>query len=126
MIRGIRGATTVEENTETEIYRATRELLDQIISANNLQPEDVSSVFATLTEDLNAAFPAMAIRTIPGWELVPTLCAREIPVPDSVEMCIRVLIHAATERSQSEIKHVYLRRAAGLRPDLAVRDEKKS
>lgn len=126
MIRGIRGATTVEENTETEIYRATRELLDQIISANNLQAEDVSSVFATLTEDLNAAFPAMAIRTIPGWELVPTLCAREIPVPDSVEMCIRVLIHTATERSQNEIKHVYLRRAAGLRPDLAVRDEKKS
>jgi chorismate mutase len=126
MIRGIRGATTVEENSETEIYQATRELLDQIISVNNVEPEDVASVFATLTDDLNAAFPALAIRTIPGWELVPTLCAREIPVPNSIEKCIRVLIHVATERSQNDIKHVYLRRAAGLRPDLAVRDEKKS
>lgn len=120
MIRGIRGAITVEENTESEIYQATRELLNHIISVNEIVPEDIASVFATMTEDLNAAFPAMAIRSIPGWELVPMMCAQEIPVPDSITKCIRVMIHVSTEQSQTEIKHVYLRRAAGLRPDLAA------
>ncbi|WP_018133251.1 chorismate mutase [Effusibacillus pohliae] len=118
MIRGIRGATTVEENTETAIYEATRELLSEIISANRIQPEDIASVFATVTDDLDAAFPAMAIRTIPGWELVPMMCSREIPVPGSVSKCIRVMIHVNTNLSQAEIKHIYLGRAAGLRPDL--------
>ncbi|GAX89739.1 chorismate mutase [Effusibacillus lacus] len=118
MIRGIRGATTVEENTESAIYKATRELLEEIISVNQFQPEEIASVFATMTEDLNAAFPAMAIRSIPGWELVPMMCAREIPVPGSVTMCIRVMIHVNSSLSQREIKHVYLGRAASLRPDL--------
>jgi chorismate mutase len=118
MIRGIRGAITVEENTETAIFNATRELLNEIISVNHFCAEDIASVFATVTEDLDAAFPAMAIRSIPGWELVPMMCAREIPVRGSVEKCIRVMIHVNTDTPQKEIKHVYLGRAANLRPDL--------
>ncbi|MFC4768935.1 chorismate mutase [Effusibacillus consociatus] len=118
MIRGIRGATTVEENTEAAIFQATRELLNEIISVNQFQAEDIASVIATVTEDLDAAFPAMAIRSIPGWELVPMMCAREIPVPGSVTKCIRVMLHVNTNTPQKDIKHVYLGRAASLRPDL--------
>lgn len=118
MIRGIRGAISVEENTEAAILNATRELLEKIIDVNHFHPEDIASVIATVTDDLNATFPAKAIRSIAGWDLVPLMCAREIPVPGSVAKCIRVLIHVNTELSQKDIKHVFLGHAASLRPDL--------
>lgn len=118
MMRGIRGAITVDQNTSEEIHSATRELLDEIVQANDIHPEEIASVFATVTEDIDAAFPALAIRSLPGWERVPMMCAREIPVPDSIRMCIRVMLHVNTPKSQAEIKHKYLRNAAALRPDL--------
>lgn len=117
-VRGIRGAVTVERNTAEEIMGATRELLEAIVSENNLQPEDVAGVFFTVTPDLNAEFPAAAARKMPGWKYVPLLCAQEINVPGSLPKCIRVLVFAHTTRSQREIKHVYLREAARLREDL--------
>lgn len=120
MIRGIRGAITVEENTEKAIYQATGELMHELVLQNDIDPELVATVFATVTDDLDAAFPALAIRSIPGWELVPVMCAREIPVAGSMPKCIRILIHVNTEKIQKEIQHVYLKRAAGLRPDLAA------
>lgn len=117
MVRGIRGATTVERNDAAEIREATKELLTTILSENELCPEDLISAIFTVTTDLNACFPATSAREL-GWELVPLICANEIPVPDSLPRCIRVLIHANTTRRQTEIVHVYLRNAKVLRKDL--------
>ena len=119
-IRGIRGATTVSADEPEGILQATRELLEAILDANfQMKPEDVASAIFTVTDDLAATFPAQAARQM-GWEMVPMLCAREIPVPDSLPRVIRVLVHWNTELPQSEIKHVYLRDAVKLRPDLVA------
>jgi chorismate mutase len=113
--RGIRGATTVDHNEQAEILAATGELLLLMMSNNGLLVEDIASVIFTVTEDLDAVFPAQAARQI-GWNEVALMCMREIPVPDSLGKCIRVLLHVNTTRSASEIQHVYLREAVSLRP----------
>jgi chorismate mutase len=119
-IRGIRGATTVPADQPDLILQATRELLEAILDANfEMQAEDVASAIFTVTDDLVSTFPAQAARKM-GWELVPMLCGREIPVPESLPRVIRVLVHWNTEIPQSEIKHVYLRDAVKLRPDLVA------
>ncbi len=119
-IRGIRGAITVSADDPDLILQATRELLEAILEENiGMQPEDVASAIFTLTDDLTSAFPAQGARQM-GWGLVPMMCAREIPVPDSLLHVIRVLVHWNTEIPQSEIKHVYLRDAVRLRPDLVA------
>ncbi|HEY6540483.1 MAG TPA: chorismate mutase [Ktedonobacteraceae bacterium] len=114
--RGIRGATTVDRNTSDEILTATTELLALLISRNKLRAEDVASAIFTTTADLDAAFPALAARKL-GWSEVALMCMREIPVPGSLPMCIRVLLHVNTEREASEISHVYIREAISLRPE---------
>jgi chorismate mutase len=117
-IRGIRGATTVAADDPALILQATRELLEEILAQNKtMRPEDIASAFFTVTEDLTSTFPAQAARQM-GWDLVPMLCAREIPVPGSLPRVIRVLVHWNTEIPQTEITHVYLREAVKLRPDL--------
>ena len=117
-IRGIRGATTVLADQPDLILQATRELLEAILDANfEMEPAEVASAIFTVTDDLRSTFPAQAARQM-GWEMVPMLCAREIPVPDSLPRVIRVLVHWNTEIPQSEIRHVYLRDAVKLRPDL--------
>lgn len=117
-VRGVRGAITVEANQSETILEAAHELLASLLQANpSLQPEDLASSFFTLTEDLNAAFPAQAAREM-GWQMVPMLCAREIPVPGSLPMTLRVLLHWNTELSPQQVHHVYLRGARSLRPDL--------
>jgi chorismate mutase len=113
--RGIRGATTVDHNNQAEILAATADLLLLMMSKNGLLVEDIASVIFTVTEDLDAVFPAQAARQI-GWNEVALMCMREIPVPDSLGKCIRVLLHINTTRSASEIQHVYLREAVSLRP----------
>lgn len=117
--RGIRGATTVEHNKREEILAATTELLQLLIRNNNLQPEDVASAIFTVTADLDAEFPALAARYL-GWTEVALMCTREIPVPGSLGMCIRVLLHVNTTRSAAEIQHVYIRGAVNLRPTFAT------
>ena len=117
-VRGIRGAITVETNNADEIVAATEELLKEIIAKNHLEAEDVASILITTTEDLDAVFPAKAVRNLSGWEYVPLMCAREIPVPGSLPLCIRVMLHVNTTKSQREITHVFLREAVKLRPDL--------
>jgi chorismate mutase len=117
-VHGIRGATTVERNEAQEILDATDELLRAIIAANDLQPDDIVSAFFTVTNDLDAAFPARAAEDF-GWNIVALLHATEIPVPGSLPRCIRLLVHAYTTRTRAEIKHCYLRRAIILRPDRA-------
>lgn len=119
--RGIRGATTVTADDKEQIHLSTQELLTSILEANPaLRTDDIASAVFTVTDDIAATHPALAARQI-GWDLVPMLCAREIPVPNSLPLCIRVLIHWNTELPQSAIQHVYLRDAVKLRPDLAAR-----
>jgi len=119
-IRGIRGATTVSADDPELILEATRELLEEILEENNsMRPEDVASALFTMTDDLASTFPAQAARQM-GWGLVPMLCAREIPVPNSLPRVIRVLVHWNTDVLQNEITHVYLRDAVKLRPDLVA------
>ncbi|MBN3527621.1 chorismate mutase [Paenibacillus apiarius] len=118
-VRGIRGATTVRQNDADEILQATTTMLQHIIAQNNVQPEDIASVWITMTEDLNATFPARAIRAMPGWELVPLMCAIEIPVQGSLPLCIRLMVTVNTDKAQWDIRHVYLNEAISLRPDLA-------
>jgi len=115
-LRGIRGAITVEKNSKNEILAATRELLEQLIAANGIKPAEIASALFSTTAGLNAVFPAEAARGL-GWTETPLLCMQEIPVPGSLTNCIRVLIHLNTERSQQEMKHVYLREAIKLRRD---------
>ena len=116
--RGIRGATTITTDTVKDVLAASRELVEAILASNpDLRPEDVASVLFTVTEDILSTYPAKAVRDL-GWTNVPLMCAREIPVLDSLPLCIRVLIHWNTDKSQQEIRHVYLRNAKQLRPDL--------
>ncbi len=117
-IRGIRGATTVPADEPDLILQATRELLEAILAENDdMRPEDIASAVFTVTDDLASTFPAQAARQM-GWGLVPMLCAREIPVPNSLPRVVRVLVHWNTDVPQSEVTHVYLRDAVRLRPDL--------
>lgn len=119
-IRGIRGATTVPADEPELILDATRELLEELLAENpGMTPEDIASAVFTVTDDLNSTFPAQAARQM-GWGLVPMLCAREIPVPESLPRVVRVLVHWNTDISQNKITHVYLREAVKLRPDLAA------
>ena len=117
-MQGIRGATTVARNDASEILAATDELLQALIEANDLEPDDIVSALFTVTRDLDAAFPARAAEEY-GWNIVALLHATEIPVPGSLARCIRLLVHAYTTRSRAEIKHCYLRGATVLRPDRA-------
>ncbi|OAS14054.1 chorismate mutase [Paenibacillus oryzisoli] len=117
-LRGIRGATTVERNEAEEILAATSELLQAIIEANDFLPEDIGSVFITVTADITAIFPAVAIRSLVGWELVPLMCSLEVPVENALPKCIRLMVQVNTTKSQAEINHVYLKEAKKLRPDI--------
>jgi len=122
MIRGIRGATTADENTPESILAATRELLEALIRANGLRPDDVASAIFTTTPDLNAEYPAKAARAL-GWRDVALLCAHEMDVPHGLKKCIRILIHWNTTARVDEVRHVYLRGTVGLRPDRAMLEE---
>jgi len=119
-LRGIRGATTVEEDTQAAILEATEELVREIVAANGIASEDVASALFTVTPDLRAEFPAAAARRM-GWTLVPLLNFTEIGVPGRLARCIRVLIHVNSAKVQAEMVHVYLREAVSLRPDLVSR-----
>ncbi len=118
MVRGIRGATTVTANDDQEILSETIVLLNEIVRVNDIIPEDICSVFVTMTTDLDATFPARAIRQMGGWELVPLMCSIEIPVKGGLERCIRLMVQVNTTKRQDEVRHVYLNEAKRLRPDL--------
>ncbi|GJG89280.1 hypothetical protein tb265_44610 [Gemmatimonadetes bacterium T265] len=117
-VRAVRGATTVEVDEPCAIKAATCELLATILERNSVHPDDLISAVFTVTGDLTSAFPALAAREM-GWTDVPLLCALEIPVPDALPRCVRVLLHVTSTRPRAAIDHVYLRRAVALRPDLA-------
>lgn len=123
MMRGFRGATTVTANEEKEILIETEKLVRQMVKYNDIKPDSISHVFFSVTEDLNAVFPAKVSREIEGWKHVPVMCMKEINVENSLEKCIRVMLVAHTSLAQDKVEHIYLNEAVKLRPDLV--DEEK-
>ena len=118
-VRAFRGATTVTADEPALIAEATAELVRELVGRNALQPDDLVSAFFTVTPDLRSDFPARAARDV-GWGDVPLLCTVEIPVEGALPRCIRLLVHAETTRARDEVRHVYLRDARRLRPDLTA------
>ncbi|HEX8730682.1 MAG TPA: chorismate mutase [Ktedonobacterales bacterium] len=117
--RGLRGATTADANEREAILAATRELLERLMTRNALTPDDIAAAFFTVSDDLDAEYPALAARQL-GWTQTALMCAREIPVPTTVApRCIRVLMLINTDKSAAEMIHVYLREAVALRPSRA-------
>ncbi|HAZ31991.1 MAG TPA: chorismate mutase [Dehalococcoidia bacterium] len=112
--RGVRGATTVKENTRESILQATKELLEKMIRANEIEVEEIACAFFTTTPDLTAEFPALAARRM-GWTQVALLCGHEMHVPESLPQCLRILILYNTEKDAGEIVHVYVNGAEKLR-----------
>jgi chorismate mutase len=117
VVRAVRGATSVEEDTPEAILESTAELLSEVLERNDLIADDLISMIFTMTPDLRSEFPALAARQA-GLTTIPLLCASEIPVPGSLGMCIRLLLHCTLPRDRG-VHHVYLRKARKLRPDLA-------
>lgn len=118
MMRGIRGATTVHKNDAEEIIQETKRMIEEMAIKNDVMPEDIASVLISVTKDINATFPAKALRLIAGWKYVPVMCMPEIEVPGSLPLCIRVMMTVNTKLNQKEVQHVYLNDAVQLRPDL--------
>ncbi|MFA1820714.1 chorismate mutase [Virgibacillus oceani] len=118
MTRGVRGATTVKHNEENQIIKETRKVLEEMVSINDIKPECISHVFISATIDLNAGFPAKALRELPGFTYVPVMCMSEIDVPGALPFCIRIMMVVNTEKEQKEIHHVFHNEAVKLRPDL--------
>jgi len=117
LVRGVRGATTVEANSVEAILEATRELLAAMLKANETDVEYVASAFFTTTVDLNAEFPAVAARDL-GLTKVALMCGNEMNKPGGLPMCLRILLHVNTDKPARDIKHIYLRGARVLRPDI--------
>lgn len=115
--RGVRGATTIDEDSAEAIWSATRELLERVVQANEIDEDDVASVIFTTTPDLTAAYPAKAARDM-GWTQVALIGCQEMGVPGGIPHCIRILIHWNTPKSNADLHHVFLRGATALRPDI--------
>lgn len=112
---GLRGATTADANTQAAILDATEELLTELVAANSLAESDVAAVFFTVTGDLNAEWPPVALRVRMGWEQTALMTSLEIPVPGGRDRVIRTMLLVNTERSKEELVHVYLKGAKNLR-----------
>ena len=120
--RGVRGATTVEGTNRELILTATAELLERMVQANGIEPEDVASAIFTTSPDLTAEYPALAARLM-GWRDTALLCGHEMAVPSGLERCVRILLHWNTTVPASDVEHVYIHGAANLRPDREELDE---
>jgi chorismate mutase len=116
-VRALRGATTLDADTEEQLNERVQALLTEMLTRNGVDHDDVVSIVFTATEDVTSMFPATAARGI-GLGDVPLLCAREISVKGGTPLCVRVLLHLTTDRPRSELRHVYLEGAKGLRDDL--------
>lgn len=117
VVRAIRGATSVPEDTREAIHARTAELVGEVMQRNGLGPDDIISVFFTSTDDLVATFPATGAREM-GLGAVPLICAREIPVQGALPSCVRLLAHVNMPAERA-VQHVYLHEAVSLRVDLA-------
>jgi chorismate mutase len=121
VLRAIRGATTVDDDTAEQVGERTRALVRELMAANDLVADDLVSIVFTVTTDIVSAFPATAARAL-GLDDVPLLGALEAPVEGALPRCIRALVHCYTARPRAEMRHVYLEGARVLRRDLAARD----
>jgi chorismate mutase len=117
-VRGVRGAITVETDTAEAIWSATGELLNALVTANDIQEDDVASIIFSTTPDLTACYPAREARRM-GWHQTALMGFQEMDVPDGLKMCVRILIHWNTTKAQDEIVHCFMKGAAKLRPDLS-------
>ena len=115
--RGVRGATTVEQDQPEEVLTATRELLAAMIFANDMKSEDVASIIFTTTADVVSVYPAVGARQL-GWVDVPLICAQEMQVAGSLTHCIRIMLHWNTDKPQDEVQHIFMNEAKRLRPDI--------
>lgn len=116
-VRAVRGATTLREDSREELIGRTQELIQEVFRRNDLTADDLISIVFTATEDVTSAFPAEAAREA-GITHVPLLCARELAVAGALDRCVRVLVHAYTDRRPQELRHPYLHGARQLRTDL--------
>jgi chorismate mutase len=116
-VRALRGATTFEVDEKQHVHDRVVTLIREMFDRNGIHHDDVISVVFTATDDLHSTFPAEAARTF-GLGDVPLLCARELDIDGGTARCVRVLMHLTTERARSELRHVYLEGAKGLRDDL--------
>jgi len=119
MIRGLRGAITIELDKPELVWEETARLVREVVAANQVEVEDIASIVISTTPDITSAFPARAVRFMAGWQYVPVMCMHEMDVPNALPLCIRVLIHANVEMAQKDVQHIYLNDAVKLRPDLA-------
>ena len=117
-IRGIRGATTVNQNDKEDIIKETIILINQIITLNNIDQDDIASIFFSVTKDLDSTFPAAAAREL-KLNYTPLLCLNEIDIPGSLDKCVRILMHINSDLKQNQMQHVYLNNATSLRPEFA-------
>ena len=115
--KGLRGATTLEADSRDEIIVKTKELLGAMIERNDIHKDDLVTIIFTATSDIHGAFPAAAAREM-GFGDVPLICAQELEIVDSTPLCVRILALIDTEKKRSELRHVYLHGAKGLRDDL--------
>lgn len=118
MVRGIRGATTVEQDDEQTVLAATEALVIAMVEANRVAPKDIISVVISTTKDVTSTFPAKAVRMIEGWTFVPVMCTHEMDVPGAMPLCVRALMHVNTDTPQRFVQHIYQNEAVKLRPDL--------
>lgn len=116
-VRAVRGAITVENNSSDEIIEQTKILLKKIVEDNKIEQDDIISIIFSVTKDLDAAFPAVGARQL-GWTDIALMCTNEVDIPGSLRKCIRVMMHINTDKNNYEIKHVYLKEAKTLRPDI--------
>ena len=120
---GVRGATTSDSNTSDAIYEASVELVSKLVKINEIDKNEIVHVIFTVSPDITADFPAKAARLGLGWNTVPMICAQEIGVPLEIKYCIRMLITMYTHLPKEKIRHIYLKDAAKLRPDLRFEEE---
>jgi chorismate mutase len=116
-VRAFRGATQLGVDTKVEMREAVVELLAEILSANSISHDDLISILFTATPDLQSDFPAAGVREL-GLRDLPLICAQELDVAGALPRTIRLLVHANSSLSRSEVTHKYLRGAQVLRPDL--------
>ena len=117
-LRAIRGAVTLERDERAHLHERTQELVEALLRANDLTPDDIVSVLFTCTPDIISDFPAAAAREL-GFGAVPLMCAQEMAVPGALPLVVRAMMHIETDRERDQVQHVYLHDAVSLRRDLA-------
>lgn len=116
-VRALRGATTVDADTPEQLHERVQALLQRMLDRNGVDKDDCISILFTATDDIHSMFPAAAARGI-GFGDVPLICARELEIEGGTPMCVRIMMHVNTDKARSELHHVYLEGAKGLRDDL--------